>query len=121
MGLYVTAVMRSPCHFKDTYIEARATVKSQVDLTLDAGFPDDVMWLLMDGNHIVYVLQHDGVFIDRTADGMDEEIDRMAADFAMRLKGDTPAALARITREVKRLSKSVTKVNDRQTCFELVV
>ena len=43
----MTAVMRSSCHFMDTYSEERATVKSQVsllDLTLDAGIPDDVMW-----------------------------------------------------------------------------
>ena len=36
----MTAVMRSPYHFMDTYIKERTTVKSQVsllDLTLDVG------------------------------------------------------------------------------------
>ena len=63
MVLYVTEVMRSPCHFMDTYIEEMATVKSQVsllDLKLGAGIPDDVMWPLKDEKHIVTVPHHDG-------------------------------------------------------------
>ena len=50
-------------------------------------------------------------------DGLDEEIDGMAADFAMRLKEVTLAALDRIMRVLKRLSELVRTVNDRQTCF----
>ena len=76
--LYVTAVMRSPCHFLDIYIEERATVKSQMsllDLTIESGIPDDVMWPLMDGKHIVSVPHHDGLLVDRVNDGLDEEID----------------------------------------------
>ena len=64
----MTAVMRSLCHFMDTYIEERVTVKSQVsllDLTLEAGIPDDVMWPLMDGKHIVSVPHHEGLLVDR--------------------------------------------------------
>ena len=41
----MTAVMRTPCHFMDTYIEERVTVKSQVSLlvlTLETGIPDHV-------------------------------------------------------------------------------
>ena len=41
----------------------------------------------------------------------------MTAHFAMQLKEVTMATLDRTTREVKRLSESVPKVNDRQTCF----
>ena len=52
----MTAVMRSSCHFMDTYIEERVTVKSQVsllDLTLEASIPDDVMLPFMDDSHIL--------------------------------------------------------------------
>ena len=96
----------------DTYIEERATVKSQVsllDLTLEAGIPVDVMLPVMDGKHIVYVPHHDGLLVDRVDDGLYEEIDGMAADFAMRLNEGTLAVLDRTTREVKRLSESVPK------------
>ena len=51
--------------------------------------------------------------------GMDEDIDGMAADFVMRLKEVTLAALDRTMREVKRLSQSVPKVNGRQICSEV--
>ena len=118
------AVMRSPCHFMDTYIEQRATVMSQVSLlvlTIEAGIPDDVMWPIMDGKHIVSVPHHDGLLVDRVDDDLDDEIYGIGADIAMRLKEGTLAALDRTTREVKRLSESVPKVNDRQTCFESVV
>ena len=119
----MTAVMRSPCQFMDNYIEERATVKSQMsllDLTLEAGIPDDVMWLLMDGKYIVSVLHHDGLLEDGVDDGLDEEIDRMAADIAMRLKEGTLAALDRTTREVKRLPELVPKVNYWRIGFESV-
>ena len=75
----------------------------------------------MDINHIVSVPHHDGLFVDRVDDGLDEEIDGIAAEFAMRLKEGTLAELERTTREVKRLSESVPKVNVWQTCFESVV
>ena len=42
----MTAVMRSHCHFMDTYIEERKTVKPQVsllDLTLETDIPGDLM------------------------------------------------------------------------------
>ena len=43
----------------------------------------------------------------------------MAADLVMQMKEVTLTAVNRITREVKRLSKSMRKVNDdRQTCSE---
>ena len=96
------------------------TVKSQVsllDLTLEASIPDNVMWPLMDGKHSVSVSHHDGFLVDRVADGLDEEINGMAADFAMWLTEGTLAALDRTAREVKWLSK----VNDWQTGFESVV
>ena len=108
----------------DTYSEERATFKYQVsllDLTLEAGIPDDVMWLFMDGKHIVSVLHHDGLLVDRVDNGPDEDIDGMAADFAMWLNESTLAALDRTTRELKRLSESVPNGNDRQTCFESVM
>ena len=66
-------------------------VNPQVSLlnwTLEADIPGDVMWSLLDGKHIVYVTHQDGLFVNRVDDGLDEEIDGMAADFAMRLKED---------------------------------
>ena len=59
---------------------------SSLDLTLETDIVDDVMWPLMDGKHIVSVPHHDGLCVHRVDDGLDEEIDGMAADFAMRLK-----------------------------------
>ena len=79
------------------------------------------MWSLVDGKHIMYVPHHDGLHMDRVGDGLDEEIDRMDSDFPMQMKEVTVAVLDSITREVKRLSESVRKVNDRQTCFESVL
>ena len=66
-------------------------VNPQVSLlnwTLEADIPGDVMWSLIDGKHIVYVPHQDGLLVNRVDDGLDEEIDGMAADFAMRLKED---------------------------------
>ena len=54
---------------------------------------------LIDGKHIVSVPHHDGLFVDMV-DGLNEEIDGMAADFAMRLKEVTLAALDMPTRDV---------------------
>ena len=59
--------------------------------------------------------------MDWLYDDLDEEIDGMAAYIAMRLKEDTLAELDMSTREVKRLTESVSKVNDRQICFESVL
>ena len=75
-----------------------------MDLNLGAGIPDVLMWPLTDGKHIVSVPHYDGFLVDRGDDGM-------AADFAIRLKGGTLAALDKTTREVKRLTKSVPNVN----------
>ena len=66
------------------------------------------------------VPHHDGLLVYIVDDGPDEEIDGIDADFAMRLKEVTMATLDR-AREVKQLSESVQKVNDRQTCFESVL
>ena len=80
----------------NTYIEERATVKSRVsllDLTLEASIQDDGMWPRMDGKPIVSVPHNDGLLVYMADDSLDEEIYCMAADFAMRLKGGTLAAL----------------------------
>ena len=45
--------------------------------------------------------------MDMVDNGLDEEIERMAADFAMQLKAVTLAELDRVMREVKRLSPLV--------------
>ena len=44
--------------------------KVLLDLTLERGIPDDVMWPLMDGKHIVYVPHHDGLLVDMADDGL---------------------------------------------------
>ena len=79
------------------------------------------MWSRIDIKHIVSVPHHDGLLMDRVDDGLDEEIDGMAADCAIRMKEVIQAALDRSTREVKRLSESVRMVNDWQKCFEAVL
>ena len=69
----MTTVMRSSCHFMDTYIEEWVTVKSQLsllDLTLETTIPDDVMWPFMDGKHNVSIPHHDGFLVDRVDDGL---------------------------------------------------
>ena len=48
--------------------------------------------------------------MDMVDNGLDGEIDGMDADFAMRIKEVTLAALDRITREVKRFTESVSEV-----------
>ena len=59
--------------------------------------------------------------MDMVDNGMDEQIDEMATDFAMQMKEVTLATLDRITGEVNRLLESVRKVNGRQTCFGSVL
>ena len=54
-----------------------------LDLTLESGLPGDVMWSLIDGKHIVSVLHHDGLIVDRVDDDLDEEIEVMVAEFTM--------------------------------------
>ena len=76
---------------------------SLLELTLDAGIHDDMMCSLIDGKHIVSVPYHDGLLVDRVNDGMDEEIDRMAADFGIQMKNATMSVFDRITKDVKRL------------------
>ena len=92
------------------------TVNPQVSL-LDLGpetcITGHVMWSLIDGKYIVSGQHHNGLLVDMVDDGLGEEIDGMAADFAIWRKEINLAALDRITREVKRLSESVRKVNDR--------
>ena len=48
---------------------------SLLNLTPEACIPGDVMWSLIDGKHIVYVPHHDGLFVDRVNDCLDEDID----------------------------------------------
>ena len=54
---------------------------SLLNLTLEADIPGDVMWSLIDGTHIVSVPHHDGLFVDRVDDCLDEEIDGRMEDF----------------------------------------
>ena len=104
----VQQLLKVPVISRPLAFEERMTVNPQVsllDLILAAGIQGDVMWLLIDGKHIVYVPHYDGLLVDRVDDDMDEEIDGMAANIAMRLKEVTLAVLDRITREVKQLSE----------------
>ena len=58
--------------------EERVMVNPQVsllNLTLEAGIPGDVMWLLIYGKYIVSVTHHDRLFVDRNDDCLDEDID----------------------------------------------
>ena len=48
---------------------------SLLNLTLEAGIPGDVMWSLIDGKHIVSGSHHDGLFVDRIDDCLDEDVD----------------------------------------------
>ena len=48
---------------------------SLLNLTLEVSIPGVVMWSLIDGKHIVSVPHHDGLFVDRVDDCLDEEID----------------------------------------------
>ena len=64
---------------------------SLLDLTIEAGIPDDVMRSLIDGTH------------------------RTAADFGMQMENITLTAFDRITKEVKRYSELMRKVNNGQT------
>ena len=76
--------------------EERATVNPQVsllDLSLEAGIASEVMWSLIVGKYIVSVPPHDRLLVDSVDDGLDEEIDGMAADFAMQLMEVTLVAL----------------------------
>ena len=63
-------------HFPDTCIcgENDSQV-SLLNFTLDSRIPGDVMWSLMDGKHNVSLPQHDGLFVDRVDDFLDEKID----------------------------------------------
>ena len=78
--------------------EKMVTVNSQVsllDLPPGAGIPDDVMWSLIDGKHVVSVPHYDGLLVDRVDDGLDAGIDGMADHCVMWLKEVTMAALDR--------------------------
>ena len=85
----VQQLWKVPVISRTLAFEERVTVNPQVSLmylTLEAGIPGDVMWSLIDGKPIVSVPHHDGLLVDRVDDGLAEEIDRVAADFAMRWK-----------------------------------
>ena len=47
---------------------------SLMNLTIEAGIPGDVMWLLIDVKHIVSLPHHDGLFVDSVDDCLDEKI-----------------------------------------------
>ena len=51
-----------------------------LNLTLEADISGDMMWSLIDGKHIVSVPHHDGLFVDRIDDCLDEDIDGRAED-----------------------------------------
>ena len=64
------------CIFRTLAFVERATVNPQVsllNLTLDTGIWD-VMWPLIDGRHIVSLPHHDGLFVDRVYDCLDERL-----------------------------------------------
>ena len=70
--------MKRSIIFRTLALVERATVIPQVsllNLTLEAGIPGDVMWSRIDGKHIVYLPQHDGLFVDMVDDCLDEMID----------------------------------------------
>ena len=92
-----------------THLDRHLTL---LDLTLEVGIPGDVMRSIIDGKLIVSVPRHDGELVDRVNDNNEEGLDGLAADFARHMKEVTLAALDRITKEMKRLSESVQKVND---------
>ena len=52
-----------------------------LDLTIEAGIPDDVMPSIIDGKLIVSVPRHDGEHVDRVNDNNEEDLDGLAADF----------------------------------------
>ena len=53
---------------------------SLLNLTLEVDILGDVMWSLIDGKHIVSMPHHDGLFVDRVDDCLDEEIDGRTED-----------------------------------------
>ena len=53
---------------------------SLLNLTLETDIPGAVMWSLIDCKHIVCVSHHDGSFVDRVDDCLDEEIDGRTED-----------------------------------------
>ena len=54
---------------------------SLLNLTFEADIPGDVMRSLIDRKHIVSVLPHDGLFVNRVDDCLDEDIDGRTEDF----------------------------------------
>ena len=74
----MTAVMKNRAIPRTFAFEKRVMVNHHVsllNLTLGADIPSDVMWSFIDGKHIVSVPHHDGLFVDRVDDCLDEEID----------------------------------------------
>ena len=54
---------------------------SLLNLTIQIDIPGDVRWSLIDCKYIVSVMYHDGLFVDRVDDCLDEEIDGRTEDF----------------------------------------
>ena len=75
-----------------------------LDPTIEADIPGAVMWSVIDSKHSVSMPYHDGLLVDMINDGLDDEIDGIAVDFAIHIKEVTLPALDSITKEVKRLS-----------------
>ena len=75
----MTVVTRGPSHLWTLTFEERVKVNPKVSLlilTLEACILGDVMWSLIDDKHIVSGPHHDGLYVDRVDDYLDEEIDR---------------------------------------------
>ena len=66
---------------------------SLLDLTVEAGMPDDVMGELIDCKNIVYVPRQDGFLVNMVNEGFDEELCGMSTDFAIQMKEVTLAAV----------------------------
>ena len=55
----------------------------RLDLALEVCIPDDMMWSLIDGKHIVTIPYHDRLLVGSVNDDLDNEIDMVTADFGM--------------------------------------
>ena len=71
----VIRLMKKSIFFRTFAFVERATVNPQVSLwnfTLETDTPGDVMWSLIDGKHIVSLPHHDGLFVYRVDDFLDD-------------------------------------------------
>ena len=62
---------------------------SLLNLIIGAGILSDVMWSLKDGKHIVSLSHHDGLFVDKVGDCLDEKTDGGTEDL-FEANEDTP-------------------------------